>query len=88
MYFFERPNVNGYVVNDGAYCRLPDTAGVIHAQLDGGADNAANELVIKPSGYWAQIPTWTIDGEWINSTAYSGVDATLMRNRQMYLKKS
>lgn len=87
MYFFERPNVNGYVVNDGAYCRLPDTAGVIHAQLDGVADNAANELVIKPSGYWAQIPTWTIDGEWIYCTAYSGVDATLFRQENlMYLR--
>lgn len=88
MYFFERPNVNGYIVDDGSYCRLPDTAGVIHAQLDGVPDKEGKyEFPIKPAGYWANIPTWTIDGEWIYCTAYSGENATLFRQENlMYLR--
>ena len=44
MYFFERPGVNGYLVDDGVW-RLPDTAGVLHHTIDGQPSTEGHDSV-------------------------------------------
>jgi len=71
-YYFERPYVNGYMVDDGSSYRLPDTAGVIHHTIDGLEHKPYSDL-FRNEYIDANIPKWEIDGEWIHCNAYSGV---------------
>lgn len=71
-YYFERPYVNGYMVDDGSSYRLPDTAGVIHHIIDGLEHKPYSDL-FRNEYIDANIPKWEIDGEWIHCNAYSGV---------------
>lgn len=89
-YSFERPNVNGYVVNDteGRCWRLPDTAVPIVIKLDGLQEDYSVDGLYTPTNFWNQVPTWSIDNEgYISCTAYSGQNATLFRSANlMYLR--
>ena len=89
MYYFERSNVNGYLQDDnGQAWRFPDTAGAVHHVLDGQTSTEGHDTVLNFGGYmWDQIPTWTIDDEWIYCTAYSGENATSFRQANlMYIR--
>lgn len=86
MYFFERPGVNGYLVDDGVW-RLPDTAGLLHHTIDGQPSTEGHDTVLSTYYVWDKIPTWTIEDGWIYCTAYSGDNATPFRQANlMYVR--
>ena len=86
MYFFERPGVNGYLVDDGVW-RLPDTAGVLHHTIDGQPSTEGHDSVNNTYYVWDQIPTWTVEDGWLYCTAYSGDHATSFRQSNlMYIR--
>ena len=86
MYFFERPGVNGYLV-DGDAWRFPDTAGVLHHTIDGQPSTEGHGEVHNTYYVWDQIPTWTVEDGWLYCTAYSGDNATPFRQANlMYIR--
>lgn len=71
--YFERPNVNGYLVydSDQKKARMPDTAAFTNGTLDGWDESNGTTT--------SEMPTWTVDDKWLYCTAKSDDDTPLFR---------
>ena len=75
--YFERNNVNGYLIDDGENGQIfPDTGAHAAYDMDGYGTNADKS-----------IPMWMVDDEWLYSSSWSAADAPLFRTAElMYLR--